>query len=166
MGLLFKYGGYWIDSTYFITTPLIKINYSFFSLKDRTYKWYMNCFASCKHGFLVTFGYIVFLFYWKKYNSLIDYFLIDKLVAVAYNKTPEFTKQIDALPLLNCSTFNLLFALNGHYDKSKICTFNKLSYKKFSGLPYGTWMSNFKYIIDNYKFDFNNINKNNIILNI
>ena len=71
MGLLFKYGGYWIDSTYFITTPLIKINYSFFSLRSKAFKWYMNCFASCKNGFLVTFGYSVFLFYWKKYTSLL-----------------------------------------------------------------------------------------------
>ena len=33
MGLLFKYGGYWIDSTYLVTSPLKAINSSFYTLK-------------------------------------------------------------------------------------------------------------------------------------
>ena len=30
MALLSKYGGYWIDSTYLVTSPLTKVNTSFF----------------------------------------------------------------------------------------------------------------------------------------
>jgi len=33
MGLLSKYGGYWIDSTYFITSPFISVNSSLYTLK-------------------------------------------------------------------------------------------------------------------------------------
>ena len=61
MGLLYKYGGYWLDCTYFITAPLTKLNFSFFTLKTKVYKWYINFLASCKHGFMATFGYIAFL---------------------------------------------------------------------------------------------------------
>ena len=33
MGLLFKYGGYWIDSTYLVTSPFKAINSPFYTLK-------------------------------------------------------------------------------------------------------------------------------------
>ena len=33
LALLYKYGGYWIDSTYYISAPLTKCDSSFYSLK-------------------------------------------------------------------------------------------------------------------------------------
>ena len=41
MALLSKYGGYWIDSTYLVTSPLTKVNTSFFTLK-LNYCWTNN----------------------------------------------------------------------------------------------------------------------------
>ena len=43
MALLSKYGGYWIDSTYFISTPLTKVNTTFFTLK-LNYCWTKDIF--------------------------------------------------------------------------------------------------------------------------
>ena len=88
------------------------------------------------------------------------------MVDIAYNNTQVFTKQIKNLLYLNYSTFNLLHKLHSIYTGKNICLYNKLSYKGYFGLPYGNRMSNFKYIIDNYKFNFNNISNNNIFLNI
>ena len=48
--LLQKYGGYWIDTTYLVTTPLEKVNTSFYTLK-LNYCWthnhpFINCLWS------------------------------------------------------------------------------------------------------------------------
>ena len=67
MALLSKYGGYWIDSTYLVTSPLTKVNTSFFTLK-LNYCWtnnhpFINCLwsvnfmATSKNSFISTFGY-------------------------------------------------------------------------------------------------------------
>ena len=74
MALLSKYGGYWIDSTYFVNTPLIYNNYSLFTLKlSQCYKgtitkcrWAGNFLAMPKKSFLSSYVYNSFLFYWKK----------------------------------------------------------------------------------------------------
>ena len=42
MGILYKYGGYWIDSTFFITKPISSINSTFYTLKLN------HCFIYCR----------------------------------------------------------------------------------------------------------------------
>ena len=162
--LLFKYGGYWIDSTYFITTSLDKINLSYFTLKINkcwTHSiffinclWAGNFFAVSKNSFLATYGYIAFLYYWKKYNSLINYFLIDYIIYIAYEKLPEFQHKINILPNITCNIFSLKHALNLEHKKSDIkCPFNKLKKR-------GKWKyfinkteTNYGYIIRHYLTD-------------
>ena len=58
-----------------------------------------------KNNFFAAFAYHSFLFYWKKYNSLIDYYLLDYVVHVAYYNVPEFKNIIDKIPFLLCSIF-------------------------------------------------------------
>jgi len=96
---LCKYGGYWLDSTYLIKTPLTKVNTSFFSLKLKHCWIKSHPFIKClfsgnflgvgKNSFIATYGYISFLYYWKKYNSLIFYFLIDFIIHIGYKKCSQ-----------------------------------------------------------------------------
>ena len=173
LALLFKYGGYWIDSTYFINTPLTKVKTSFHTLQLKecfTNKhpfvkciWGVNFMAVTKNSFIATYSYHAILFYWKKYNSLINYFLIDYIIHIAYYNVPEFKKIFEIIPIVNCNTFILFKNLNSKYNPSDICLYNKLSkngQKKYKGNE----ITNYDYIIENNKFDFNNTN--NYILNI
>ena len=80
IGLLFEYGGYWIDSSYFITTPISSINSSFFTLKLKSFKckyeinkclWDSSFLATSKNSFLATYVYNAIINYWKNYDFLI-----------------------------------------------------------------------------------------------
>ena len=80
-GLLYEYGGYWIDSSYFLTIPISSINSSFFTLKSKSSKciykinkclWNNNFLASSKNSFFATYSFNAIINYWNKYNFLID----------------------------------------------------------------------------------------------
>ena len=168
--LLFKYGGYWIDSTFFLTTPLIKVNVSYFTLKLQTCftnshpfvkcLWGGNFFAVGKNSFLATYGYMAFLQYWKKYNSLIEYFFIDYIIHIAYITLPEFKQMITDLPFVTCNIFTLQLKLGSDFDKSYVeCPFNKLAKDKKANLYNGDKITNYGYIIENYKLDIKNNSK-------
>ena len=153
-GLLFKYGGYWIDATYFVTTPLTKLNTNFFSLRLKrcwlkghpfiNCQWSGNFLAVSKGSFIASYGYMAFLYYWKKYNSLIDCFIIDYIIFVAYSTVQEFKDIINNVPIIDCNIFSLNTKLNSEYSVSDFkCPFNKL--KKTAGKN-----TNYYYIIGNY----------------
>ena len=174
--LLYKHGGYWIDSTYFVNTPLTKVNTSFYTLK-LSYCWIRNHpFIKClysgnfmavsKNSFIATYGYMAFLYYWKKYNSLIAYFLIDYIIHIAYINVPEFKNIITNLPFINCSIFRLEKILDSDFRYSDFeCTFNKLSKGAGKKLFNDKQKTNYGYLIEKYKFEIKN-NSSDYILNI
>lgn len=158
MALLSKYGGYWIDSTYLVTSPLIKINSSFFTLKvTHCYEtitkclWAGNFIGTSKNSFLATYSYNAFLIYWRQYNSLIDYFLIDHIIYIAYQNVFKFRRFISNLPYIDCNIFSLANILNKNFDKTKdICPFNKLN-KILKGKMFNkTKITFYGYIIKKY----------------
>ena len=169
MGLLLKYGGYWIDSTYLVNTPLIKVNTSFYSLKlnycfpHRFIKcqWAINFMAVPPNSFIATYCYAALLFYLKKYNSFINYFLLDYIILIAYNNVLEFKNLITNLPFVNCNIFSLVKSLNYGYNKDKLkCSFNKLTRKKVFNAFNTNGKTNYGYIIEKYNLNIKNINNN------
>jgi len=154
MALLTKYGGYWIDSTYFINAPIIKVNTTFYTLKlNSKIKWATSFLAASKNSFLVTYCFLSLLYYWKKYDHIIEYLLLDDIINVAYISSEEFKKVIDNMPL-TCNAISLLKVINSTFNQSDFnCYINKLSWKrKWSILNNGT-KTNYGYIIENYKFN-------------
>ena len=170
-GLLYTYGGYWIDSTLLITSPLENINYAFFTIKkNNTVKrpfmerrWTGYFLGTTKKSFISTFCYIAFLIYWKKYNSLINYFLLDYVIYTAYKSVNRFKNEIDKLPDNKCRIW-LPKYLNIEYNKKYFkCDFYKLSYKKPLIPLNGTKKTNYGYIIEKYQLNIETIKKNNDI---
>jgi hypothetical protein len=158
MALLSKHGGYWIDSTYLVNTPINYTKSSFFTLKlTHCYKtitkclWAGNFLAMPKNSFLSTYAYNAFLFYWKKYNSLINYFLIDYIIYVAYKNIPELRNLIKKLPYIECNISTLKKQLNNNYNESFFnCSFNKLS-RKAKYISYnGKKITNYGYLISKF----------------
>ena len=159
LALLWKYGGYWIDSTYFISSPIIKVNNTFYSLKlhhDYIHKnpfficrWSGNFLAVPKNSFIATYGYLSFLYYWKKYKSLIDYFLLDYVIYIAYNASHEFKNIVDNLPYI-CNTLSLVKVLNSEFNKNDFkCHINKLNWKRKYKLRKNNKKTNYGYLIEN-----------------
>ena len=169
--LLYKYGGYWIDATYFINRPLTKVNTTFFTIKLNycwiqnhpiiNCLWSVNFMASTKNSFISTYSYMALIHYWKKYNSQIEYFILDYILLIAYNKIAKFKQVILNLPNTTCNIFSLNNLLNSIHKKNHTkCSFNKLNKNGIGSLYIGKKKTNYGYIIKKYKLDLKNENKN------
>lgn len=144
--LLSKYGGLWLDSTIF-TSQDIPSNFfdlPFYSLHTQ-YEY--NCYVqhnlyhifilgSVPNGKLVSFVRDLFLEYWKKYDLIIDYFLLDYTLMVAYRNFPDIKAEIDNLPYSSERLYDLVHLLSKPYSDiefeklQKECMFSKLDWHK------------------------------------
>lgn len=145
MALLSKYGGYWIDSTIYMTQPLTTYNMPFYSIRQKVYS---NRFVECTNGsnwsaYFVACGekniypqiiYQFFIDYWQHNNCMIDYFLIDYAIAMLYRTDRSFHEIIHAMPydVKNVNILRLNMNQNYSLDLWKELTqsrYNKLSWK-------------------------------------
>ena len=145
MKLLKKYGGYWIDSTIFLTdnifekiensyfyTPKLNENDNYISVSKG--KW-CGFFIGGENNYLYSFVDSIFVEYWNKYDILIDYFLIDYCISLAYDNFEQIRELIDNNNYNNERIFDLNDIKNLTYDEieyRKLIKYNmihKLSYK-------------------------------------
>ena len=126
MGLLSKFGGFWIDLTYFNTYPSISFFSSLFHFKlskcnENIIKILMpnNFFVSSKKSFLTTYSYNAFLTYWKHHKFNNNY-LLDYIIYVGYQNVNEFKNYINKVPYINCNVFLLNKLRNEDYQKKMI----------------------------------------------
>ncbi|MBQ4284557.1 MAG: DUF4422 domain-containing protein [Lachnospira sp.] len=146
MGLLYRYGGMWIDATYYVNRPMHKgmFEREFFTLRQAKSKWradivqarWAGNFLVVKPGnLLAKFVLEAFYEYWKVSDKMIDYFLIDYVIALAYNTLPQVKEMIDNCPYSEPQIFELAEVLNSKWSQEKIealtadTAFFKLSYK-------------------------------------
>lgn len=155
INLLERHGGLWLDSTVLVTEPFD--NYKdfwqmpYFTQRFHTEKNIRNRFAehitfgrwagnmqgsAITHNPLFVFAKNFFNDYWHDFNEMIDYFLIDFAIALAYENIPSVRKEFDAVPINNTNVYFIQSYLNAHYaaypfDKNLQGNFlNKLSWKK------------------------------------
>jgi mannosyltransferase OCH1-like enzyme len=143
--LLYTYGGLWIDSTIFTTSPLPEFTpetelYSLRRLNDANYvsrsRWTAFLFYANKGNLLFEYLMTIFFEYWKTNNTMIDYFLIDDSIAIAYNEIADVARMIENIPHSNHYVHWLRANLNNEFnakDYSELtggACFHKLSYKE------------------------------------
>lgn len=111
--LLYRYGGLWIDATYYVVDDRLKsvINHpGFYTLKSNKTtgdnimakgRWSDNFFKS-NPGFIL-FGFVVEAFdeYYKYMDELVEYFMIDYFIDIAYENFEEVRAAIDDCELNN-----------------------------------------------------------------
>ena len=148
MKLLSKYGGYWIDSTIFLTDNIFKLieNKDFYTpklyekdnlLSVSKGKW-CGFFIGGKNNVLYSFVNDIFVEYWNKYDCLIDYFLIDYCISLAYDNLDIVRYDIDNNNYNNMNIFELNKIKNRKFDKERYTILvknnmiHKLSYKDMS----------------------------------
>jgi hypothetical protein len=178
--LLYEHGGLWLDSTVLLTKPLPLLpetckQHGFWTPKDngeiiascfgaknwivREGKWLAFCFYSSKNNILVEFVRAMFFTYIKTNRILIDYFIIDYFISIAYDTLPEIRIMIDSVPENNPKVHEIQhrLGLNNEYNKLQfddICSatvFHKLNWKdEHKQYTENGKLTNYGYIINNF----------------
>ena len=155
VNLLEQHGGLWIDATVLVTEPLE--NYKqFWKLPLYTQKFYQEKSNFCqfadnpsygrwatfiigaavKHNPIFAFMRDFYNEYWKEFDEILDYCLMDFMIDMAYENIPAVKQEFDAVPINNNRAWDLLGLLNlpyNEYPYDKILAgnfFNKLNWKK------------------------------------
>lgn len=157
INLLEQYGGLWLDSTILVTEPLEKYK-QFWKLPFYTQKFFQEKSNFCPFADNPSYGrWAGFAFgaavlhnpffaymkdfyneYWREYDEILDYVLMDFMIDLAYENIPAVRKEFDAVPINNNQAWDLLSLLNlpySQYPYEKILRgnfLNKLNWKKQS----------------------------------
>lgn len=127
--LLFRYGGMWIDATYYVQNPLpveLFTGNPIFTQKTEKPLWEADIVQGRWAGNLLKgpAGFVLFQFmteafceYWKKNDSMIDYYLIDYIIAVAYENLPAVKEALDSCAYNNQKVFELHNRINEPFDQ-------------------------------------------------
>lgn len=146
MKLLAQYGGYWLDATIFLTDNVFEdiMGEEFYTpkLKEKDNlnmisrgRWCVF-FIGGKNIELFKFVNDFFVKYWKEEELVIDYFLMDYIIAIAYENIDSIKIMIDNNKENNLDIFKLNNIINNRYDEeilSELIQHNKihkLSYKQ------------------------------------
>lgn len=146
--LLERYGGYWLDATVFFTGDIPEEYFTRdFYCQRMTNKPELVAREACKcnwcgfsmHGEKgnIIFSYMVdaFSHWWSKYDTIIDYVLIDYMLMTGYRHIPEITSIIDTVENNNEDIFEMYKSLNEPYSEELLRRFtdknvmHKLTYK-------------------------------------
>lgn len=145
MKVLAELGGCWFDATVFLTDYVKEVNSTFFTPKLNP-KDILNRFnvskgkwcGFCIGGYNITlfsFCYDFFVKYWKTNDSLLDYYLIDYVIKIAYDNIEVVHNLIENNNFNNMNIFELESIINDEYNEEKIIELkqknriHKLSYK-------------------------------------
>ena len=141
--LLYKYGGFWLDSTILIHGP-VKADILDMPLWTRNIPrvhyganamWAGFFWFSKKGDVLFKFLSEAFYYYFEKYDRILYYLQVDYIVAIASNLFPEVEQKLNAIPYSNEHVFELAYHLKDKYDSVLFANlirdgfFKKLTYK-------------------------------------
>ena len=139
-GLLSQYGGIWLDSTCYVKENKFNNinNYIFYTQKYKpgvssffnNVKWSGFFMASGRYNPVEVYLYNMFLIYWKKYDVLVDYFLIDIFLKLGYENISLLKQIIDSVP------FNNSDILGDEISFKKDTWIKKLNWRKKYDLEY------------------------------
>lgn len=145
--LLSKYGGFWIDSTVYVTEPITDdiFNAKLFSMKMQKEWFYVSecrwagfCFYMNKSSLLPHLVDKMLMRYWERETWIIDYFLFDYLIDIAIKKYPTVKQEIESIPFNNPNLNKLCPKLCDKFNEEEFealksrTSFFKLSWKVFS----------------------------------
>ena len=146
--LLFRYGGMWVDATYYVTGPIEKdfFRQKIFTLRFQTPLWETDITKGRWSGNLwyITKGHKLFQFlmesfwyYWEVEDKLLDYYLIDYMIQAAWEEFPEIRNEIEQCGCSKNTVFLLHSWMNRKYLPERIerlrreSRFYKLNWKSY-----------------------------------
>lgn len=143
LDLLIKHGGLWLDATVLCTSgdiPLSILNSELFYYQvlkpgadGKSMVMSSWCMYAKTNNLILIATQKLLYEYWKKMNSLVDYFLIHQFFSISCSCYPEISKNVP--PYCSSIPHILLLHLFDQYDEQywndlkKMTCFHKLSYK-------------------------------------
>lgn len=146
--LLCKYGGVWMDITLMTWTCIPDRFYEFpvytgrFPYDKKDYNISQNRWTSfflvSRYPNNILFRYLSDFWreYWKKKDSLVEYFLVDYAFDFGYRNIPAIKQELDMVPVNGCgkNVWELLKILPDSFDN-----------KKIEKIKQGNWMQKLSY---------------------
>jgi len=168
MLLLHKYGGLWLDASVLVTNGIDLDGKSFFTIRGNSIdenvsrqRWAGNCIGGVPNSILFGFICDFFSVYWKKFNDMIDYFLIDYAIDFAYTFIPSVKEMIDCIQredkYSNARYMFMQRNLSNEYnpiiydDAARNTVFHKLAWKEnFPVITRDNKLTFYGYILQQY----------------
>ena len=154
VAVLYRYGGLYLDSTVYPTRPLddkffkspLFTNHTEWDGTDAqiAHNRWSSFMCGCRKGNLLMRAALdVFTEYWRRYDRLMDYVLIDYTYNLLYEHVPSIKKMIDSVPINNVNIWGQQHNLPKVYSKEqfekllsdKSMDLYKFSYKNSIGFP-------------------------------
>jgi len=119
--LLRKWGGVWMDATIFLSNDISNDIFSgqFYSRKafggigsPSQFRWSGFFMSGSANNILFCFIDDLFTAYWGKEHRIIDYFLLDYIIAIGYDSIPVVKNIIDSVPYNNSKIEDMVLLLN------------------------------------------------------
>ncbi len=137
--LLYRYGGMWIDATYFITGTLkacltegsiytLRFPAPVWSADITKGRWTGNFWCAPKGKKLFQFLMEGLWYYWEMEDEMIDYYLIDYVIAAAFEEFPEVKEELEQCPFCYENVFALHTWMNCKYSPERIQKMQTESY--------------------------------------
>ena len=130
--LLYRYGGVWIDATYYVSG-----NIPDWILTDSLYstrfdpplwggdvirgRWNTSLLAAQKHDVLMQFLMESWWLYWESVDELPDYFIFDYLIDAGYRHFEMIRNEIDSIRLSPPSVYELQLKMNQRISETEVC---------------------------------------------
>ena len=142
--LLTEQGGIWLDATIYLTDELQGWDLPFYTIKQdcqpdhkfvSEYMWTGFCMGGVKGNPLNSFVRDALYEYHRKERGLIDYLLIDYIIALGYNTVPAIKRLVDNVPCSNPGLYYMQHNMSRPTDENhlkEVCegtSVFKLNYK-------------------------------------
>ncbi len=135
INILNTHGGLWMDATCYVTSEgFIPENTDFYTIK-LPYNENEPCISEGKWCVFFLYGLkgnILFKFmkefydeYWKLEEKVIDYYVMDYMIQIAYENIPAIKKMIDNVPESNPRIHDLKNKLNEEYNETEYMKLTK-----------------------------------------
>ncbi len=134
--LLYRYGGMWIDATYFVshkipddilTSGLYSIAFRppLWQMDLQRGRWTLSLLVSEKGNPAMQFLMESLWIYWEQADELIDYFVVDYCMDAGYRHFEEIKDQIDAIPASPPAVYDLQLTVNQAASLADVEALNK-----------------------------------------
>jgi hypothetical protein len=129
--LLYEHGGFWLDSTIYMTKPLSadffdrECVYTLRHKKPESEKvifdgnWAVHTFFSRPYNKLFGFTRDAFAFWYESHREFVDYFMIDYLVSIAFHELPGVRENIEACEYTTWDHLGLTRRLSDEYNEEE-----------------------------------------------
>lgn len=129
--LLYRYGGLWLDATYYVNQPIPDTFFekgTFWTMKytDPIWKadisegrWSCNALRVSPGNLFARFLMEALWIYWEVNDSLIDSFWMDDVIALEYETFPEIRDEMNECPVSDQAVLELQKNLNREFNAEK-----------------------------------------------